>query len=372
MAVSRDDRIGRFSVDALEPTASGPTTPEYRKEQTMPRSLVGLRADRPFRFCTMHWGDVPGLVWEQPGDDPNPSADVSHPGQRSIQLTTPRDLEPARYVAPHDHEFYEIVLLRAGEAIHTTPDGRTPISRGDVFIVTPLGIHGFEDIRDVTKTNLYVEPDWLIGDLQLLWGEEGLFRRLLADALFSQPAGGRVYHLRLTEPETAACERELEDMTGEARKTRPSLALFNACFLKVLWTLNQAYQRDHAGDALPMDPVVWRAAERIERIIQEGQRFSVNEIAEEIGVTRDRFTRLFREAAGLSPRDYYQRRRVRLAAGLLLTPHASATEVAYQLGFSDSAHFARMFRRIMGVSPTAYRERQTREDPDVSLTARDS
>ena len=44
------------------------------------------------------------------------------------------------------------------------------------------------------------------------------------------------------------------------------------------------------------------------------------------------------------------------ARGLRRDPGMKVTDVAHTLGYSDSAHFSRAFRRIAGVSPRAYRQ----------------
>ena len=45
------------------------------------------------------------------------------------------------------------------------------------------------------------------------------------------------------------------------------------------------------------------------------------------------------------------------ATKLLQDPEMSVTDVAHNLGYSDSSHFSRAFRRLAGVSPRAYRQR---------------
>jgi AraC-like DNA-binding protein len=65
---------------------------------------------------------------------------------------------------------------------------------------------------------------------------------------------------------------------------------------------------------------------------------------------------LFRELTGYSPVDYLRRLRIDSARELLSNPSLSIKEVASQTGFSDPNHFSRVFTRVDGVPPTAYRE----------------
>jgi AraC-like DNA-binding protein len=59
---------------------------------------------------------------------------------------------------------------------------------------------------------------------------------------------------------------------------------------------------------------------------------------------------------GFSFREYLQALRVRRARALLADPDLSVTEVAYAAGFNDLSNFDKVFRKIVGVPPSAYRK----------------
>ncbi len=79
------------------------------------------------------------------------------------------------------------------------------------------------------------------------------------------------------------------------------------------------------------------------------------ELAQCAGVSQGHLSRCFRQALGLAPITYLNRYRLSQAKALLETGHASVSEVARAVGFSDSNYFARVFREETGVSPAAYR-----------------
>ncbi|HZY41984.1 MAG TPA: substrate-binding domain-containing protein [Anaerolineae bacterium] len=80
------------------------------------------------------------------------------------------------------------------------------------------------------------------------------------------------------------------------------------------------------------------------------------EIAEAIGVSEDYLSRVFSRELGLSPWDYLNRYRVNRARELLARTDASIRSVAHQVGFRDQAYFSRVFRKLSGKSPNAFRE----------------
>jgi AraC-like DNA-binding protein len=64
---------------------------------------------------------------------------------------------------------------------------------------------------------------------------------------------------------------------------------------------------------------------------------------------------LFKKATGLTFTDYLARTRIERAKNLLLNPNVRVSEVAYDCGFISLTHFNRIFKRVVGKSPTDYR-----------------
>ena len=68
------------------------------------------------------------------------------------------------------------------------------------------------------------------------------------------------------------------------------------------------------------------------------------------------FARAFKESTGLSPHQYVLRRRVERALQMLKETSTKLVDIAYDLGFSSQGHFTTVFSKIVGVSPSSYRE----------------
>jgi AraC-like DNA-binding protein/DNA-binding response OmpR family regulator len=80
------------------------------------------------------------------------------------------------------------------------------------------------------------------------------------------------------------------------------------------------------------------------------------EIAEAVGVSEDYLSRVFSRELGLTPWDYLNRYRVTRAKELLHSPENTVGSVAQKVGFKDQTYFSRVFRKVTGLSPQAYRE----------------
>ena len=73
------------------------------------------------------------------------------------------------------------------------------------------------------------------------------------------------------------------------------------------------------------------------------------------GLSPFHFLRVFSRVLGVTPHQYLLAARLRRAAALLAHPDRPVTDVAFEVGFGDLSHFARTFRRSVGVSPGRFR-----------------
>jgi transcriptional regulator GlxA family with amidase domain len=67
------------------------------------------------------------------------------------------------------------------------------------------------------------------------------------------------------------------------------------------------------------------------------------------------FAVAFRNSVGESPHEHLIRRRVERAQGLMLSTDKPLSLIAIECGLADQAHLTRLFRRIVGESPAAWR-----------------
>lgn len=89
---------------------------------------------------------------------------------------------------------------------------------------------------------------------------------------------------------------------------------------------------------------------------------SVSEMAERVGYSRRRFSDLFRQIAGISPKEYMRIQRFQNSLEIIRQhPDPDWSEVALSCGYYDQAHFNRDFKAFSGLTPSQYFENQTSE-----------
>ena len=82
----------------------------------------------------------------------------------------------------------------------------------------------------------------------------------------------------------------------------------------------------------------------------------IKDIAEVVGLSVGYFHERFMGTVGYTPNDYLNRRRIYLAKLELIRSAKTVTEVAFEVGFSSSQYFATVFKKLVGITPVAYRK----------------
>jgi transcriptional regulator GlxA family with amidase domain len=103
------------------------------------------------------------------------------------------------------------------------------------------------------------------------------------------------------------------------------------------------------------DSQVLRAQQFIEK--KYAEIGSIEEIADEVGISLRHFIRRFQKATGDQPLKYLQRVRIDKARELLETTRDNVDQITWAVGYQDISSFGRLFRQYTGLSPSAYRER---------------
>lgn len=161
----------------------------------------------------------------------------------------------------------------------------------------------------------------------------------------------------------------LQRTYGELAEHRPGGAalarrLTESLFVEVI----QRHLSQHADEgwfAALHDPVAGPALARIHT--DPARRWSVEELASEVGVSRTVLADRFAATVGQSPIRYLTAWRLEIAGQRLLETHDSVAEVALAVGYESEAAFNRAFKRFTGQPPAAWRRAQRK--PSLSLTA---
>lgn len=143
---------------------------------------------------------------------------------------------------------------------------------------------------------------------------------------------------------------------AEASEAHSSLIIDGLMLQIVGWLLRLRDDGRRMPDTARGGLAPWqlrRVVEHLEANLAEDVRLA--SLAELVQLSTSYFTTAFRITMGEPPHRWLIVRRVERAKGLLADPGLSITDVALAVGFGSSAHFATVFRKQVGVTPTDYR-----------------
>lgn len=116
----------------------------------------------------------------------------------------------------------------------------------------------------------------------------------------------------------------------------------------------EEYRYLDGGTTLLDDEVILEAQLWIDDNLAAQQ--TVDELAARLGVALRTLNRRFRQATGMSVRNYWQLKRVAFAKELLEKTNLTIGEVAWRVGYQDAGYFSRLFRREIFMTPFDYRQ----------------
>jgi AraC family transcriptional regulator len=105
----------------------------------------------------------------------------------------------------------------------------------------------------------------------------------------------------------------------------------------------------------PAAPAPWFGRVKQKMIAGFDHRLRMSHLASEAGVHPVHLAKAFRRIEGQTAGEYLQRLRVRAACDRLRNSDDSLANLAADYGFADQSHFTRTFRKIVGVTPAAFR-----------------
>jgi len=150
----------------------------------------------------------------------------------------------------------------------------------------------------------------------------------------------------------------MECLRDELMRRRASPLFLQAIAQSIAIHLARNYaetvKESHSGSpSLPGYKLRQITAWMAENIAEE---FNLDRLAAQVGLSKFYFNRLFKSAVGVSPSHYHINLRMDEAKRLLRETKRSVVEIALDVGYSNPSHFAQLFRKETGLSPSDYRK----------------
>ena len=130
------------------------------------------------------------------------------------------------------------------------------------------------------------------------------------------------------------------------------LQFANAEFLKLVYTVAERLTSGESESSNVLLPVLAYINANYNKEI------TLDHLAKKSGYSKSRFSHLFLEVTGTTPKKYQNNVRLNASCEMLLSMDKSVGEIAILCGFSDQLYYSRIFKKHFGISPREYRNKK--------------
>ena len=248
-----------------------------------------------------------------------------------------REAPSNAFVAMHDHEFSELVVVASGKISHIHADRTDRLAKGDFFVIHPGERHGYAELA----------PNTVVFNVLYHCGRPPMPLTVagfpLMNELFPKdPASAHASTLgRVSRSNLPAVLQLIDLIRREEHSEQPMRrAICESLFTSLLLALSRSTQRAGApAQESPVQKEMDFIAENLNRKITLGELCGVS------GKSASTLHREFRKAVGKSPGDYIIDMRIAKAKTLIGRKGYTLRNVAAKTGFCCASHLSRTLRR---------------------------
>jgi AraC-like DNA-binding protein len=232
---------------------------------------------------------------------------------------------------------YQLLYLTEGEGIfHSTNVREAIIREGDLFLLFPGEWHSYH-------------PNPRTGWKSYWIGFRGrnIDDRVRAGFLSPQKP---IYHVGFSDEIVRLYKEAYDTALIEAAYSQQMMAGIVNHLIGLMYSLERNIQLGRNQAHVDM---ISRARLRIREALESD--LTIQQVAQDLGVSYSNFRKLFKEHTGMSPAIYQQDLRLQRAKELLTTTDLSIKEIAYRLNFESPDYFSFKFKAQTGRRPTELR-----------------
>ena len=220
----------------------------------------------------------------------------------------------------HAHSNWELVYCTSKAGKFIFEDTSIPYSEGDIVVIPPDLPHKNESIYGFTNIHLNIDNATLPFSSPVLVRDDGnkSLLHLFQDAYFL--------------------------FTGDPDRRAALLNAYGGLIIRCITAYHTVRPKN-------------KVAEQIIKSIVENYadaNFDLETVLSQLPYCNDYLTKLMRNEVGMTPHQYLTNLRLQAASDLLCSVHSSITEVAHLCGFNNPLYFSRLFKKKYGVSPKEY------------------
>lgn len=259
----------------------------------------------------------------------------------------------------HKHDFIEIVYVMSGTGKHIVGDNQYDISKGDLFIINYDVPHGFfmheADKQCPVLYNCIFMPKFLDASFFNNFHFQDIMSSFLFKSVFPNNSTP-LPDLSLRGADFKEIGDLFRKMYSEYNAEKMGYCdIIRAYLIELIIKIFRYMELDTPKETLPRNTEIINKAIYYLKQNYNGD-IKLEDIAIKSFLSKNYFSKLFKDVTGTSFSDYVQKLRIDEACSLLKNTDFKVTDIAMQTGFNDIKFFYEVFKKIMGKTPGDYRK----------------
>lgn len=253
----------------------------------------------------------------------------------------------------HCHEFYEINIIESGTGYHYSANNRRFVKRGDIFIIPPKTMHGYFNCGHLNVYHILIQKlffEKYFQDLQLASSFKILF------TLNSNKENKEPIHL--------VCKSEMDFIDLEKMVIQLNKSIYDSNMLKIqnidyiksyingmeiIVKLCEIYKNQKSDLALNEKQRIYNCVEYFYN--NYDKKMDIDKLCNIACMSRSLFFQEFKKIVGSTPNDFLTDYRMKISKKMLEETDYSIAEIANKVGYYDSSHFEKIYKKHFGCLP---------------------
>jgi len=275
----------------------------------------------------------------------------------------------------HCHKYYEFALITNGCCVHEYRGIQIPLIPGDVYMIEPEEMHGY----DIQSPVQLINCQFFSGEFQetYLGSQEktdgdGIWKKRwndvvkyvsLQSSLLDNERHSREANLfkqgviHLDMDERKEIEYLLQRMMKEQEDQDVGLEFMKSAYLQQILVTFQRIQKKRLDLINNYRNVkrdyIYEVVEYMEEHLSE--KIDLQKLAKKAYWSEGYFRRVFKDIMGMSPIEYFNRMRIVKSLEFREQEGLNFAEAAARVGIYDASYYNRLFKKFMGDSPRTFR-----------------
>jgi AraC family L-rhamnose operon transcriptional activator RhaR len=255
----------------------------------------------------------------------------------------------------HSHEFMEIAYITEGTGKHIHGDCESFVKKGDYVILNFRNKHSFSvsEGQNLHVTNCIFKPEFIDHSLSECKGFNDILGNYLLPSvqrILTDINSGFIFNDNTGKILELLEKIKVENTEKELGYTHVSRVYLIELIILTIRSINTSLKEiSYYSDDIKI----------IKDYIDNDfvQKINLTELAQLVNISPSALSRKYKKITGIGINEYIQHKRIELACRVLANTSKKISEVAELCGYSDVKYFVDLFKRIINLPPSKYRNK---------------